>query len=314
MEKQFISFIIPAKNEEKSIAPLFNEISSEMKKLGNHYEVIFIDDGSTDNTYGEFKKLHEKDNHVKVVKHRGNWGKSVAIKSGFSQSAGNLIITMDADLQDNPTQISKFLNKLSQGYDMVSGWKKTRHDPLTKVLPSKVFNFLVRVLTGVNIHDINCGFKIYKREVFEGLNIYAGLYRFIPVFAAKQNYKVGEIVVAHRPRKYGFSKFGWERFLRGFLDLITVFFIVRYLKKPMHIFGTIGLLFFAIGTLIGIFITYLRITLGNIGDHYPLLFLGILLMVVGVQMVSTGLIGELIININQSQAGISPNTIEEVLI
>ena len=299
MRSPFLSFVIPAKNEEGSVKALYSEIASEMEKLNKPFEIIFVDDGSTDKTFEVLKDLHEHDKRVKVVKLRGNWGKSVALDAGFQQAVGNLIFTMDADLQDNPKEIPKFLKKIDEGYDLVSGWKKKRHDPPSKVLPSRVFNYLVSESTGVKLHDINCGFKCYTRDVIESLNLYGELYRFIPVFAFKQNFKVAEIEVEHRARKFGKSKFGWERTVKGFLDLLTVFFMVRYSKRPGHFFGTLGLLSFAAGFLIGLYITYLRLTFGNIQDRQPLLFLGMLMMILGFQLISTGLIAEMIASYNQ---------------
>jgi glycosyltransferase involved in cell wall biosynthesis len=289
-----ISFVIPAKNEEKNIKPLYIEIKSVMNKVRKNYEIIFIDDGSKDKTYAKIKEINSFDKRVKAIHLFGCFGKSVALQTGFKYARGDLIFTLDADLQDNPIEIPRFIKKINTGYDLVSGWKKIRHDPLSKVIPSRIFNFLTRILTGVKLHDINCGFKLYRKFVVNNLNIYGELYRFIPVFTAKQNFRVGEIVVSHRPRKTGESKFGIERNLKGFLDLITVVFLTGYIRKPGHFFGTLGLGSFGIGFLIGLYITYLRIAKGNIQFRQPLLFLGVLLMIVGIQLISTGLLAELI--------------------
>lgn len=295
MKKTLISLIIPAKNEEGSLEILYREISAVLKSTRNPYEIIIIDDGSTDTTFNVLKKLHLHDKKVKVIKLRGNFGKSIALQIGFENAKGDVIITLDADLQDSPKEIPKFLKKLDEGYDLVSGWKRIRHDPLTKVIPSRIFNFATSQLTGVKIHDTNCGFKAYRREVIESLNLYGELYRFIPVFAAKQGFRVGEIIVSHRARKYGKTKFGWERNIKGLLDLITIVFLTGYLRRPGHFFGTLGLIAFSTGFLIGIYITYLRLTTGNIQNRHPLLFFGILLMIVGIQLLSTGLLAEIII-------------------
>lgn len=295
-EKPDISFVIPAKNEEDSIIPLYQEIASVTSGLKRTFEIIFVDDGSTDQTFEILKKLHNQDGRTKAIRLRGNFGKSTALQAGFDRAQGEIIFTLDADLQDNPKEIPHFLAEIERGYDLVSGWKKKRHDPWHKVLPSRILNFATTKLTGVKLHDINCGFKAYKREVVENLNLYGELYRFIPVFAAKQNFKVSEVVIEHRPRKYGKTKFGIERNIKGFLDLITVVFLTGYLRRPGHFFGTIGLISFFLGFLIGLYIAYLRVTTGSIQFRHPLLFLGMLLMIIGIQLISTGLLAELIIH------------------
>lgn len=202
---------------------------------------------------------------------------------------------MDGDLQDNPSEIPNFIKKINEGYDLVSGWKKIRHDPISKTLPSKVINYAVRILTGLKLHDINCGYKAYRIEVIKNLHIYGDLYRFIPILAQRERFKIAEIVVKHRTRKYGKSKYGWGRFISGFLDLLTVFFLVRYLRRPGHFFGTFGIFFLTAGSIIGLYITYLRFTTGGIAYRYPLLFLGVLLIILGAQFLMTGLLAEMII-------------------
>lgn len=299
MKKPNLSFVIPAKDEEKSIKPLYQEIVKVVKKLGKSYEIIFIDDGSDDKTFEILTAIHKKDRRVKVIKLRGNFGKSIALQLGFEEARGEIVVTLDADLQDDPREIPRFLKELDKGYDLVVGWKKKRHDPLTKTLPSKLGNLLTRVLTGIKIHDLNCGFKAYRNEVTQNLNLYGELYKYIPILAIKQNFKISEIAVKHKPRKYGKSKFGWERNTKGFLDLITVVFLTGYLRRPGHFFGTLGLISFSFGFLIGLYITYLRVTTGSIQFRHPLLFLGMLLMVIGVQLVSTGLLAEMIIYSNK---------------
>ncbi len=290
-----ISFVIPAKDEEKTISLLYGMISTQMKKLKKSYEIIFIDDGSTDSTFEEIKKIHRKNKNVKAVRHRGNFGKSIALQSGFDASRGEIIITMDADLQDDPKQISKFIKKIDEGYDLVSGWKKRRFDPLSKTLPSKIGNWLTRKLTGIKIHDLNCGFKAYRKNVLSDINLYGELYKFIPVLVAHQHYSVTEIIVTHKPRRHGKSKFGVERNIKGLLDLITVVFLTGYLRRPNHFFGTIGIMLFMFGFIIGIYITFLRITTGSIQFRQPLLFLGILSMVIGIQLITTGLLAEMLL-------------------
>lgn len=296
MKKSKISFVIPAKNEEESIGPLYQEIVDSVKNVPSNFEIIFIDDGSTDGTFNSLKKIHRKNKRVKIIRFRGNFGKSAALQVGFNASKGDIIFTMDADLQDDPREIPNFLKKLDEGYDLVSGWKKERHDPqIQKVLPSRVINFLTRFLTGVPIHDTNCGFKAYRRVVIENLNLYGELYRFIPVIAYRQNFKVGEVEVVHRPRLHGSTKYGWERGIKGMLDLLTIVFLTGFIRRPGHFFGTMGLSCFFGGFLIGLYITYLRVTTGGIQGRHPLLFLGMLLMIIGVQLISTGLLAEMIV-------------------
>ena len=291
-----VSFVIPAKNEEQTLETLFTKIDKVMSEIKKGYEIIFVDDGSTDKTFLKMQSLHKKyPKIVSVIKHRGNWGKSIALQSGFKLAKGEIVITMDADLQDDPSEIPNFLKKIDEGYDLVSGWKKIRHDPNSKTLPSKFGNKLAVFLTGVKLHDFNSGFKAYKLQVVKNLNLYGELYKFIPIIAGKKNYKIAEIVVMHKKREFGKSKFGWERNAKGLLDIITIFFITGYIKRPGHFFGTLGLLSFLIGFIIGIYITYLRITTGGINYRYPLLFLGILAMIIGIQLITTGLLAELFV-------------------
>lgn len=304
-----ISIVIPVKDEAESLLPLYNEIIISLSSLKKSYEIIFVDDGSIDNSLNILKSLHKKDPNVLIVSHRGNFGKSIALKNGFNIARGEIIFTMDADLQDNPKEIPKFLNKLSTGYDMVSGWKKIRHDPFSKTFPSKIGNLLTRLLTKVPVHDLNCGFKAYKKEVIDNIDLYGELYKYIPVLAQNENFKVGEIVVEHRARKWGKSKFGWQRNIKGFLDMLTVVFLTGYLKRPAHFFGTFGILSFSFGFTIGLYISYLRFTTGSIQYRQPLLFLGMLLMIVGIQLITTGLLAEMLVNLNQDRH--KHNTIKE---
>lgn len=294
--KRKISFIIPVKNEEDSVKILYSELVAVIKRLNADFELIFVDDGSTDNTLEVLKSLRKKDRKiVRIISLRGNFGKSIALSVGFEKAVGNIIFTMDGDLQDDPKEIPLFLKKLDEGYDLVSGWKKARRDPFSKTIPSKLGNLLTRILTGVKIHDLNCGYKAYRREVVMNLNLYGELYKFIPILVAKQNFDVGEIPIHHRERRFGESKYGWERNIKGFLDLITVVFLTSYLRRPGHFFGTFGLLSSFIGFLIGIYITYLRLTTGSTQERHPLLFLGMLMMIIGVQLISTGLLAEMMI-------------------
>ncbi len=300
MKKPDLSFVIPVKDEQASIQILFNQIKAEMTRLGKSFEVIFVDDGSTDQTFQLLTKLHSRHKQIKAIKLRGNFGKSIALQVGFDSSLAEIIFTMDGDLQDDPAEIRHFLDKLNEGFDLVSGWKKIRHDPsIAKVIPSRIVNYLTRRLTGIKIHDTNCGFKAYRREVLSNLNLYGELYRFIPVIAEKQRFLVSEIIIHHRPRLYGQTKFGWGRGIKGLLDLLTIVFLTGYLRRPGHFFGTLGLISFIIGFIIGIYITYIRLTTGTIQYRQPLLFLGMLLMIIGIQLVSTGLLAEMLIHTKQ---------------
>lgn len=296
-----LSIVIPARNEEASIQKLYSEILPVVKKLNIDYELVFIDDGSIDNTFQILENLHRENRRVKIIKLRGEFGKSIALQTGFRYAKGKVIITMDADLQDDPKEIPHFLKKIKEGYDLVSGWKKIRHDPLGKMIPSRLGNIATRLLTGIKIHDLNCGFKAYRKEVTENINLYGELYKYIPVLAEKQNFKVTEIVVSHRARIYGKSKFGWERNIKGFLDMLTVVFLTGYLKRPAHFFGTFGILSFFVGFVIGLYITYLRITTGGIQYKTPLLIFGVLAMIIGIQLITTGLLAEMITSYNQNK-------------
>ena len=295
MAKKDLSFIIPVKDETETIRILSSQIIKVCKKIHKTYEIIFIDDGSTDDSFKEIKKLSKRNKAIRGYRLRGNFGKSIALSTGFSKTSTDIIFTMDGDLQDDPQEIPLFINKLREGYDLVSGWKKERYDPLSKTLPSKLGNALTRFLTDVKIHDLNCGFKAYKKEVVRHLDLHGELYKFIPIIAQKQNFKVAEVIVQHHPRLYGRSKFGWERNIKGLLDLITIVFLTGYLRRPSHFFGTLGIGFFIPGFIIGLYITYLRLTTGTIDYRYPLLFLGALLMIMGIQFISTGLLAEIII-------------------
>lgn len=297
-----LSFVIPLKNEEKSLATLYSEILAAAKPQVKSFEIIFVDDGSTDDSAVIIEGLQKKDRRVKLIKFRGNFGKSEGLAVGFREALGEVIITLDADLQDDPAELPKFLEKISAGYDLVCGWKKKRLDPPSKIIPSRFWNFMAATLSGVKIHDFNCGFKAYRQEVTKSLTLYGELYRLIPILAAEKRFKITEIPINHRPRKYGQSKFGVDRFLKGFLDMITVIFLTKFTKRPAHFFGTLGTVIFSIGFLIGLYITYLKITTGNIQGRTPLLLGGILAMVLGTQLFSTGLIAEMITYYNKKKS------------
>ena len=293
-----ISFVVPVMNEQESIAILFDKLSTRLNSLGESYEVIFVDDGSTDNTFKELKKLHdEHPGIVRVIRFRRNFGKTPALVAGFSRCKGAVIFTMDGDLQDDPEEIPNFLTKLDEGYDLVSGWKYPRLDPITKTLPSRVFNKLVSTLTGVHLHDINNGFKAYRRELIEDthLKLYGEFHRFVPVIAQWRGFRVTEIKVKHHPRQFGVSKFGARRFARGLIDLLNVLFLTSFLRTPLRLFGPLGFWTFLIGVLIDAYVV-IRSYFFNYGPihNQPLLFVGILLMFFGVQFILTGLQSEMI--------------------
>lgn len=289
-----ISVVVPLFNEEESLVELYEQLSKAVCSLEKPIEFLFVDDGSTDGSMQVLTELHKQDPQVRVVQFRRNYGKSAALGLGFKEARGELIVTLDADLQDAPHEIPNLVKKLEEGFDLVSGWKKIRNDPFIKKNTSKLFNFVTRKMTGLRIHDMNCGLKVYRREVTDTVNVYGQLHRFLPVLAQWQGFKVGEVVVKHNPRKYGKTKFGASRFIAGFLDLVTVLFITRYTKRPLHLFGLIGLSSFIVGVGISGYLAVERLFLGQYLSDRPLLFLGILAIVVGVQFVSIGLLGEMI--------------------
>lgn len=292
-----ISIVIPLYNEEESLPELTADIE-EAVSAQYTYEIIFVDDGSTDTSFQVVRNLAEENDHVRGISFGHNYGKSVALQAGFEKVKGKFVVTMDADLQDDPNEVPEMIQMLKDGLDMVSGWKKERFDPISKTVPSKFFNYVTRKAAGIHLHDFNCGLKAYKREVIDNIYLYGELHRYIPMLAKKEGYtRIGEKVVKHHPRKYGKTKFGLSRFINGFLDLITILFVQRYFQKPMHFFGTFGILLLLIGTGINTYMAAIKIFLGMGIGNRPLLFLGILLMVLGIQLLSTGLIGELI-NIN----------------
>lgn len=297
---QKISLVVPLLNEEESILPLINEIRKAIKPLNKPYEVIFVDDGSTDGSLKIIKDAAKSDNRLKFISFRKNYGKSAALQVGFKAATGDAIITMDADLQDDPHEIPNLLKKLDEGYDLCSGWKKERFDPFIKKFSSRFFNFVTRMISGIKIHDFNCGLKAYRREVVQNLNVYGELHRYVPVLAKWQGFSVTEIPVKHHPRRYGKTKFGMSRFFKGFIDLITVTFVGRYVKRPMHFFGFLGALSFFVGLIVNGYLTVEWIS-GRPLSNRPMLFLGMLLIIVGVQFFSVGLLGEMLVHQNQSE-------------
>lgn len=284
-------------NEEKTLAELRERIDSAVTPClldGERYEIVFVDDGSSDDSVRVIEELLLEHPNLKLIQLRGNFGKSAALAAGFDEARGDIVFTLDADLQDDPKEIPRFLSALEAGNDLVSGYKQKRHDPFMKVFPSRVFNAMVRRLTGIKLHDVNCGFKAYSRAVIDNVQLYGELHRFVPVLAHWRRFKIGELVVEHHPRVHGVSKFGSGRFLRGLLDLLTVFFLLRYERRPAHFFGVLGGLSSLLGFGVCVYLVVLWFQGEAIGQR-PLLTLGVLLIVVGVQFLATGLLAELLI-------------------
>jgi glycosyltransferase involved in cell wall biosynthesis len=288
-----LSIVVPLYNEEESLPELVDQIKRALPSRS--FELIFVDDGSTDDSWNVIEQLVEANNQIKGISLGVNQGKSYALQAGFNEIQGKYVVTMDADLQDDPAEIEQMICTLESGYDLVSGWKKERFDPVSKTIPSKFFNWVTRRAAGIHLHDFNCGLKAYRADVLTHIQLYGELHRYIPLLAKRAGFgRITEQVVQHRARKYGTTKFGLSRFINGFLDLITILFVQKYLQKPMHFFGTIGVLLMAVGSLINLYMAGIRIFYNAGIGNRPLLFLGILLMVLGVQFLSTGFLGELI--------------------
>lgn len=288
-----VSVVIPVFNERESLRPLVDELLPVVRALGRTVQVLFVDDGSTDGSREILAELAAGEPEIAAVFQRRNFGKGAALMAGFRHATGAGIITMDADLQDDPAEIPALVARLETGADLVSGWKADRRDPWTKRLASKVFNGVTARASGLKLHDLNCGLKAYRAEVVRNLSLSGDLYRYIPVMAAAEGFRVEELAVNHRPRRFGTSKYGIERYLRGMLDLVTIVFMGRFRGRPMHLFGGIGVLFSAVGILISAYLAVLKFTGASIGQR-PLLLLGVLLIVVGVQLVTIGLLSEMV--------------------
>lgn len=302
-----ISYVIPLLNEADSIRTLYQEIVKHNPQT--EYEIIFIDDGSSDDSYSILSEIAVQDRNVKLVRFRRNFGKAAALQTGFNLARGDYIFTMDADLQDDPAEIPNFVAKLEEGCDLVSGWKKKRYDPIYKTLPSRFFNSVTARTFRLPIKDFNCGFKLYKKEVVKEIRLYGEMHRYIPALANALGYRVGEIAINHRKRMFGKSKYGIERYLRGFFDLLTVKMVTQYAKSPLYLFGRIGIVSIVLGTVLTAYLTILKLFYGHPLTNRPLLFLGILMILAGLQFFSMGLISELIIN--RSQTGNRQISIKE---
>lgn len=289
-----LSIVIPLMNEEESLKNLHQQLKETLSEMDVLYEIIFVEDGSTDNSFKILSELHKDNDNIEVIKFRRNFGKAAALQAGIKSARGEFIITMDADLQDSPKEIPRFLAELDTGLDIVSGWKKTRYDPIHKTIPSKIFNWATSLISGIKIHDFNCGFKIYRREVFDHIKLYGELHRYIPVLAGWKGFRVGEITVEHYPRQSGQSKYGIERLPKGLFDLLTIYVTRKYESRPLHIFGILGLISGFLGVSALTYLTILWcLDMGPIGNR-PLLFFGILLTLFGGQLVSFGLLAEMI--------------------
>ncbi|PSL01508.1 glycosyltransferase family 2 protein [Cecembia rubra] len=305
-----VSLVIPVFEEQDSLPELHNWISRVMEEHGISYEIIFVNDGSRDHSWQVIQKLSSINPSVRAVSFTRNYGKSAALDMGFSKAVGEVVITMDADLQDSPDEIPDLYRMITEeGYDVVSGWKKKRHDPISKTIPSKFFNWVTRVISGIKLHDFNCGLKAYKNKVVKNIHIYGEMHRYIPLIAKWNGFtQIGEKVVEHRARKYGVTKFGWERFINGFLDLISVSFVNRYKRKPMHFFGTLGTLSFLAGFIITFWLIFEKIrgiskglVVRNITDQ-PLFFLALVALIVGAQLFLTGFLAEIMASNNIKKA------------
>ena len=310
-----ISVVVPVHEEERTVALLFEELQAALDPLAEPWEAVFVDDGSTDGSFAALTRLHSAHENVRVVRLRRNFGKAAALAAGFANAHGDVVVTIDADLQDDPAEIPRLLAKLDEGFDLVSGWKAHRRDPFTRRALSRIFNWVTGRVSGLRLHDLNCGLKAYRAEVIQGLRLYGELHRFIPVLAHYRGHRIAELAVNHRPREHGRSRYGVERYLRGFLDLLTVSFIGRYRYRPLHLFGGLGLVLGMIGFGVLTYLTALKIGGHAIGRR-PLLILGVLLMVVGLQFFSLGLISELITSQHEERAGPRERTelhVDEIL-
>jgi len=289
-----LSVVIPVFNEKDSIPILLDEIHLAVKGKID-YKIICIDDGSSDGTFEYLRDRSRGDNKLRLIQFQRNYGKSAALAEGFKHIHSEYVITLDSDLQDDPREIPDLLAKLEEGFDLVSGWKKERKDPISKRLPSKLFNLTTRLLTGIRIHDFNCGLKAYRKRVVKSLDIYGGMHRYIPVLAGRKGFRVTEMPVNHRPRQYGESKFGKERYFRGLFDLFTVLFLSRYTRRPLHLFGLFGVISLFLGIIIDLRVVYFKYELGEpFSSHIALLVFGVMLIILGMQFISIGLLGEMI--------------------
>lgn len=295
-----ISIIVPFYNEEGSLPTLSEELLRVLEKIKENWEIIFVDDGSTD--FGSVQISRGGQEKLKIITHRKRLGKGKALLTGFNNSKGDIIVFMDADLQNEPRDLPNFIKKVQEGYELVNGWRRERHDSLLKTLPSSIFNALMlKLLLHSDFHDINCGFKAMRREVLDTIPLYGDNYRFLPLIARQEGFKTTEIPVHHSPRKFGRSKYGFWRLLSGLFDTITTYFVYKFSEKPLHFFGPIGGVFFLIGFIINLHLAISRIFFHTMLYRRPLLWFGILLIIVGIQVVMTGIVAELIVFLNKKR-------------
>jgi len=298
-----ITVIVPARDEEEGIKVFYDELMKYLPDAAKEYEVIFVDDGSTDKTLSVLKSFVQKNKHVRVFSFKRNRGKADALAYGFFHAQGDIIITMDADLQDKPSQIKKFLAKHKEGVDVVCGWRKYRKDKQKMVVISKFFNYIIGVLFGLKLHDIDCGFKLFSKDAVGKLYIYGGLYRFIPLLLYQEGYVVDEVIVEHEARTYGKSKYGFSKVWKNLPDLFTMLFLAKYRNRPLHFFGVIGIIFLLVGFIILLYLTYIHVFLGQQIYRRPILFGGVLLVISGFQVFFTGFLADLMINLSYSSPG-----------
>ncbi len=314
-----LSIIVPVYNEQDSLEELHRQISAVEKESGQAFEIVFVDDGSKDNSWNVLKTLAANHNNIKCIRFRRNFGKAAALRAGAAETTAPLVVTMDADLQDDPVEIPRFIEALGDDYDLISGWKEKRNDPIGKTFPSKVFNWLIGMMTGVKLHDHNCGFKLYRREIFDEIKLYGEMHRFVPVLATARGFRVNEISVNHRAREHGVSKYGLERLPKGFLDLLTVSFLTGYNQRPQHVIGAMGLLSCFAGMVGVIYLTIywvLRMSFEAYANwpplhERPLLIFSLGALLLGTQLLCMGFLAELIVNRNQEVN--EPYTIRERL-
>ncbi len=311
----YLSLVIPVYNEMENLVQLYEEIIESLKSFNKNYEIIFVDDGSEDNSFSLLKQIHEKDSRVKIIRLRKNFGQTAALSAGFDYAKGEVVITLDSDLQNDPQDIPRLIKKLEEGYDIVSGWRHRRKDNLfTRKLPSIIANWLISLITNVKLHDYGCTLKAFRKEVIKNIRLYGEMHRFIPAIASSIGVRITELKVNHRTRKAGRSKYGLSRTIKVILDLITVKFLLSYSTRPLQVFGLIGLLSGLIGTAIGAYLSYQRLVLKTTGlTNRPLLLLAILLIFIGVQFITMGLLGEMVARTYHESVNKKIYTIREIV-
>lgn len=309
-----ISIIIPAYNEEDNIDPVYREIISVLSKMSYPYEILFIDDGSTDQTYQKMKSLQLNDDSVRIIKFRKNFGQSAALQAGFDYATGTIIITMDSDLQNDPRDIPALIEKMErEDFDVICGWRYNRRDPVFKKIFSRIANSLRKFLTGETIHDSGCTLRSYRRECVKDLELYGEIHRYIPAVLQWKGYRIGELKVNHRERTYGSSKYTWKRLTKGFLDLIVIAFWQKYSVRPMHIFGGVGFLLTTVGSIISLYLIFERLFLNMGLTERPLFLVGFFLLVVGIQFIALGILADILLKIYHGQNERKPYLIDKIL-